>query len=213
VKAIHLKLAQALHAKQPERKAGRYGECLVWSRLINVVAEHLGLSEKAQEQFKAACRGVVVSNQRSRGVSMTLTKDEVRALRNSVQMRLNLMEVSVGFKLKLGNATYGGDCVTFKLECGRLGADGGAASKEAQDFKSAASYYGLSPDDLGKTFSWQGASYTITGLRRRARRAPILASRSDGRLFKFGADAVRFGLMQAREAGSPRTGKPAPTSK
>jgi hypothetical protein len=53
-----------------------------------------------------------------------------------------------------------------------------------------AKMYGMSPEDLGKSFTYGRDQYTIVGLSRKSHKFPLLAKRSDGKVFKFPVDVV-----------------------
>ncbi len=125
---------------------------------------------------------------------MSLTKDQIRNLRSQLQPILTKMEKSVGFKLRLGNATFSDDNVTFKLECDRIGKNGQAETKEAAAFRHLAKEYGLSPADLGRKLRSNGSTYIVVGLLPKSYKFPILVRRTDGKMFKFPAERVANSL-------------------
>ena len=121
-----------------------------------------------------------------------LTRESVKKLRDDLQTiinRINENEELEGVKLILGSGSFG-DSVTFKLEAAPLGDDGEAVSKTATAFTRYASMYNLLPSDLGKEISWGGSKFVITGLNTRSYKYPILAKRSDGKVFKLPATAA-----------------------
>lgn len=120
---------------------------------------------------------------------MPLTKKQVVQLRAKLQGMFDEFEQLFGWRIKLGNCTYL-DVANFKLTASLLQPDGSAISKEEADFKRYAAKYGLE-GQLGKTFAYQGKHYKITGAKPGNRKSPILAQRTDGRMFKFPAEAVR----------------------
>ena len=103
----------------------------------------------------------------------------------------------LGVNIKTGICRYSSSSFTFKLEGCLIGDDGNAVTKEAESFTMLASSYGLKPEDLHKEFKNGGDTYQIVGLKYRARKFPIQAKRlSDGVVYKFPADTVRFALMR-----------------
>lgn len=94
-----------------------------------------------------------------------------------------------------GRVTYDDNAVTMKIVVSRVDAETGEAMTPARrDFERYCGIFGLEPGDLGATFKSRGRTYTIVGLKTRARTYPILAERDDGQSFKFPADAVLRGL-------------------
>ena len=143
------------------------------------------------------------------GYELTMTKqsasDVISRLRRKIEATLNdgtLDSIQEGLQVDLGNARYtSGDIfpITFKFEVSATNEDGTVETKEARDFKRIAEIYGLSPDDLGKTFkTWHGKrTYTITGLVRRRRKFPISAVCENGKSWKFPAEQVKDALSRA----------------
>lgn len=64
-------------------------------------------------------------------------------------------------------------------------ADGLGANEAA--FKKNAQYLGLSPSDFGRSFSFAGKTFTISGLNLNARRKPIIATGPGGKEYVFSA--------------------------
>ena len=134
-----------------------------------------------------------------------MTKDQVKALREKLQCVLDEASESLGFALKLGNATVGAT-VTFKLECSPIQADGTAISKEAEDYKRNARLFKMDPEWLDKEFTTSGGRvYRLTGLALKSRKFPILAQEvTTGVTYKLTEDGVRSAFLK-KLAGS--TGK------
>jgi len=120
-----------------------------------------------------------------------------RLLRERINESLQTLADELGVEIEAGNASYSGANATFKLLISTKNTDGTVNSKEAENFKVYAYRWGLSPDDLYKTFDSKGETYKITGASPRASRYPILAERvSDSREFKFPADIIKRLLNQ-----------------
>lgn len=80
---------------------------------------------------------------------------------------------------------------TLKLRFGAQAANGEAMSAEAHAFRQNATAYGLSPDDLGRTFRTERRSeYEIVGMKPRNRKYPVLAKHGE-KTYKFSALAVK----------------------
>jgi len=104
----------------------------------------------------------------------------VKKTRDKIQAALDTLSKELGCQIKVGGASFardGSNC-TFKLECATVSADGTVETKEVTAFREMASSYGLSPDDLGKAFFNAGEKFTISGLKPKANKYPILAVRS-----------------------------------
>lgn len=131
-----------------------------------------------------------------------MTKDQVKTLREKLQCVLDEASESLGYRLKLGNATFSATA-TFKLECSPLRADGTAVSKEAEDYKRNARLYRMDPEWLGREFTTSGGRvYRLTGLALKSRKFPILAQEvATGTVYKLTEDAVRYAFL-AKVAGT-----------
>jgi hypothetical protein len=101
----------------------------------------------------------------------------------AVATEFNLTVTDKGGNFDLGSTL-------LKFEFAELGEDGVAQTREATDFTMFAQQYNLEPTDLGKEFVSGTERYTIVGLKRRARKMPILATRKDGKTYKFAAPMV-----------------------
>ena len=103
----------------------------------------------------------------------------------------------LGISLKAGSCSYTPSNFTFKLEGSLIGDDGIAVTKGAGAFKLLAHSYGLKAEHLHKEFKDDGDTYRIVGLNPKARKFPIQARRiSDGAIYKFPIDTIRFAMMR-----------------
>jgi hypothetical protein len=126
----------------------------------------------------------------------SMQRKDVGRLQKELRPVIEKWAESVGLSSKVGRASYdpsGGNC-SVKVEFALIDQDGNAQTQERVDFGQMASIYGLKPEHLDKTFkSFDGKEYKIVGLRRRARKRPILAERQpDGKCFVFGAEQVKM---------------------
>jgi len=128
-----------------------------------------------------------------------MTKNEAKNILARIEAELPALGQKLGLKLTPGRASYG-DTVELKIEAAPILADGSAISKEAEDFKRYAMDYGLEPSDLGRTFDSNGWTFTLTGLRPGRPKFPLLARRSDGKIFKFPIERLARLMAEARQA-------------
>ena len=119
---------------------------------------------------------------------MALTRDDVRDMRE----KLRLASQVEGFEVEVGNASFNATEVTFKVTMRQTGAE----KTTERDFQTYAFMFGLQPSWFGQTFLAGGHAYTITGLNRKAKSMPVLASRGDGKVFKFSAETVKLHLTK-----------------
>jgi len=97
-------------------------------------------------------------------------------------------EFGVDFSYKGGN--YSPANLTMKIEAAIIGADGQVKSREAEDFKKMAQYYGLEADDLNKEVVLNGRRGKIIGLKPRSRKYPIIVEVENGKMFKYPVNSV-----------------------
>lgn len=126
----------------------------------------------------------------------TFTRDTTRTLANEVEAALQKLLADRGITVKYKGGSFTTNNATLKIEFATVSESGEVNTREASDFKALAKVYGLEPTDLGRTFTSGGVTYTITGLKSRSHRYPVLVKRNDGRTFKFPADRVRFELSR-----------------
>ena len=82
----------------------------------------------------------------------------------------NLAEIAtkLGVRIRVGSGSFDSGQVTFKIECALI-ANGEVQSKEATDFKTYASRYGLKAEDLGREFTdFSGKRFKIVGCKPRS---------------------------------------------
>ena len=129
-------------------------------------------------------------------------RSKVKLIREVVQNELDKLGEKLKLKFNLGSASFTSNNIHFKMEVAGFGEDGKAVTSEMEMFKRYAMMYGLKPDDLGKQFnSWNGNTYTITGLSTRRSKYPIHAEK-DGKKFKFPADEVKYSLEKREKDSS-----------
>ena len=127
-----------------------------------------------------------------------MDRQKVLSIRDKLNEVLKEAGKDLGVELRLGNCTYYNNNATFKLEVAEIGEDGEVHTKEAEDFRARAFMYGLQPEDLGKDFrDFTGKKFTITGLKPRSKKYPILAKDEDGETYKLPTEMVKACLTRA----------------
>ncbi len=109
-----------------------------------------------------------------------LTRDDCRDLRSALE------KVSVdGWTFTIGNMRYA-DAIEVKLTCAKNGKAGETVDPAEVQFKRYCYKYGMKAEHFGMPFNARGKSYTICGIRYKARTSPILARDNDtGKVFIF----------------------------
>ena len=72
------------------------------------------------------------------------------------------------------------------------------ADPEVVAYERYADVFRLPKDGIGKTFRSNGHTFTVAGLNPKARSMPVIATREDGKKFKFAAENVSLFLNAAR---------------
>ncbi|OGO52528.1 MAG: hypothetical protein A2148_08505 [Chloroflexi bacterium RBG_16_68_14] len=144
---------------------------------------------KAKTKQKARKTVVKQSSNGKAPPTPEFNTDTVRKVVVRVEELLKPLEAEFGVRATSApGGSYSGSCLTMKVDISFVGSDGVAATLLVQDFRRFASLHGLTPDALGREFTFQGKRYQITGLRVNARRFPIECLRSDGQRVAFPAD-------------------------
>lgn len=130
-------------------------------------------------------------------MSKTITqfdRTNLRLMRPEIEAALKVLEAQYGISIKLGNAKFTSENVTFKFEMAVVGSNGAAETSERTAFRSYCFMYGFKEEQLGQSFKVGRDTYTVAGLNPKAKSMPVLAKRSDGRMFKFPVNTVTNAL-------------------
>lgn len=107
-----------------------------------------------------------------------------------------------GLTAKPTRSKYGDELVvSVKAIAVKLNDEGvNEADPSVKAYKMFAPSYGLPEDGVGRSFTYGGKRFTVTGLATTRTTRPVQVTREDGRRFKFPIDAAKA-LLQS-EAGS-----------
>ena len=95
----------------------------------------------------------------------------------------------IGIHARTGHISYQDQNATVKVEISVMGENGEVVTKEQTDYDLYREMRGL--PERGTQFTSRGTLYTITGFRPRSRKYPVMATRMDGKTFKFPIDNVK----------------------
>lgn len=101
-------------------------------------------------------------------------KGNLQALRTELDALHKALEKKYGIELKVGNASYSNNEVTFKLKANTIGEGGTVVTKEALNWPLYAAMNGLGHFALGDKVALDGSIYEITGWNTRAKKAPVM---------------------------------------
>ena len=112
---------------------------------------------------------------------MDFDRVTLRVLRADIEAALASVAAKHNLTVTTGGIRYSPTLATVKVEFAKEG----SGNRVEQEFKRYAELFDLSPDDLGKKFKFNGAVFTVTGLKPNSPKFPLLATRADGKVFKF----------------------------
>lgn len=121
-----------------------------------------------------------------------------RLVSQKIEAALQPLAEELGVAIRSKGGSYSGGHYTLKVEVAAVGEDGSVQTKEADAFKSLATLYGFTPEDLGREFKMGSKSYKIAGLRTKAPRRPILGESESGKMFCFAAADVKLFLSREK---------------
>jgi len=127
---------------------------------------------------------------------MNINKATLNAFRSDFEEAVKALEEKHGMTIKLAGISYTDESFSSKVTFTNNDENGNKVSQIAIDFQKQAGMYGLKASDLGRTFFSNGQSFTISGLKPRNHKMPIIATSSEGRSFKFCSNVVKEGLAK-----------------
>ena len=101
-------------------------------------------------------------------------KGNLKALRTELDALHKALEKKYGIELKVGNASYSNNEVTFKLKANTISANGTVVTKEALNWPLYADLNGVGHFNVGDKVNLNGSIYEITGWNTRARKSPVM---------------------------------------
>ena len=126
----------------------------------------------------------MVSTNRETDNIMNITKASLKAFRSDFAEAVAELEKKHGVSINIGNITFDSDEFTTKMKVTNKGAEKDIARKKAIDTFNRHCYkFGLTPKDFGRTIEAFGETYTIAGVRPRAKAANALILEKDGKEF------------------------------
>ncbi len=123
----------------------------------------------------------------------TLAREVTNFVIENIEERIKEEPEAVGvFTVERGKVKY--DDLAGTVEITILLTEEGAKGRAQVDFEVYASGFGLYADDFGKEFDHGDHTFRIVGIRPRATKRPIIATRDDGKSFTFEDGYVRKAL-------------------
>lgn len=105
--------------------------------------------------------------------------------------------------VKAGNARYSNLSTEIDLTFTTKASDGSVINLEEEEFKKYATMFGMSPNDLGVKFFYNGDIYIINGMTKTKSKYPILVRNlSQKKDFKFSASTTKSCLDKSKALGA-----------
>ena len=117
-----------------------------------------------------------------------LDTQTLKIVRAKMDEALAVLE-EIGIHGETAHISYQDQNATVKVEISVIGDGGEVVTKTAADYDRYREMRGL--PERGTQFTSRGTLYTITGFKPRSRKYPVIATRADGKGFKFPIDAVK----------------------
>ena len=116
-------------------------------------------------------------------------KTTCRDVSAAIEEALRPLGERLGLTFRPRGGSFSGTSYTLKLEC-VAGTDGDApAGRDAEAFRLYATRYGLTPDDLGRTFKVGGREHRLVGAAPRSHKKPLITE-CDGKSYKWPVETV-----------------------
>jgi hypothetical protein len=129
----------------------------------------------------------------------TLTKDNLRVVRDTIDKELKLVADRFGITLQLGNCKFNSRNATFELIVNTMAEDGVVLSKEAISFKNLAGFYGMKPEHLNAIFENDGRMFRLVGLNPKRPKFPFVAlCLNDNKTYKMTQSSVQRGFVVSK---------------
>ena len=119
-----------------------------------------------------------------------MNRNNAKDISAEVMKALGKLEKKLGVSFSRGNGKFDDNMFSMKITATANASDGSSQSKEEVDFVSSAFRFGLKKEDLGKTFTANGMSFKICGLKPKSRKYPVLAKNMMGKVYKFAASTT-----------------------
>ena len=111
----------------------------------------------------------------------SFNKSNLADVRSAINTSLNDVADHFGITLEVGTISFEGSNFTAKLKANIVSEDGVVQTRERKDFtRYAKTLCDLDPDWLDKSYTNNGKSYKITGLKTKATKNKIMLECSDG---------------------------------
>jgi hypothetical protein len=119
------------------------------------------------------------------------TKDNLKLIREALNQALISVSTKFDIDLKVGAITFTQDSFTAKLIANIKKSSEEKESECLEEWNQYAELIGLKKEHYGKSFTAQGKTFTITGLKLQNRKMPVLASDTNGKKYKLSVETIQ----------------------
>ena len=126
-----------------------------------------------------------------------MDKNKMRQVREYLNKILEENPNDLGVNIEVANGSYSFSNGHFKITVADVSQDGTVHTREAEDFKTLGSYYGLDPEWLNKTFQYRGVEHKIVGYKSRSKKYPVLVE-AEGKTYKFPVDLIKLNMNKGK---------------
>ena len=121
-----------------------------------------------------------------------MDRQTLRNFNERALVALKELAAELDLEIRQENSRFGDSNAILKYSLMDVGDRGEAVTPESEAWGRSAARYGFYPEDLGGTFSHNGATYKITGLKTRRPKYPICATNlKTGKSHKFPPGLVK----------------------
>ena len=132
--------------------------------------------------------------------------ESIDALCASMRTALAAVAGSHGVRVSLGKVTYRSTQCSMTIEVDAIPDGDERLTREAENFKMAASFFGLTPEHLGRTFrDAHGLRFKLVGFDMKARKHRFIIADVTGKEYRTTEDVVLRGFgIEPRKDGEIR---------
>jgi hypothetical protein len=129
-----------------------------------------------------------------------MDRPTVRKVREALETHLAKLGLKLTAEVE-GAARYDSNSVVFKVRLTEKNTDGSSGdSKEEKDFKAHGFLYGLKPEWLGQSYTEGGKSYTVRGLKAKARVNNVVVETDTGTRYVAPAQRIVWAMTRQTAA-------------
>lgn len=121
----------------------------------------------------------------------TFTPPAVREIAADIKEALAAVEAKHGITFTTGGVSYNDSTFRVKVEA----ALGRGVDVGKKDWDTYCRRFGFEPEHYGKKFTSNGREFTVSGIKPRSSKYPILATSSNGKTYKFHTSALLVGMV------------------